>query len=105
MIGLWGGRDRRSISLEITIYLTLGALVSLCGLVALNAMVDSPKFDFPSLSAALAETSLSSPRLPQSSDCYFLDLVFWSLSSLFILGPPGDMKQHLLLYPCSMPGC
>ena len=60
MIGLWGGRDRRSISLEITIYLTLGALVSLCGLVALNAMVDSPKFDFPSLSAALAETSLSS---------------------------------------------
>ena len=59
MIGLWGGRDRRSISLEITIYLTLGALVSLCGLVALNAMVDSPKFDFPSLSAALAETSLS----------------------------------------------
>jgi NADH-quinone oxidoreductase subunit M len=34
-------------------------LVSLCGLVALNAMVDSPKFDFPSLSAALAETSLS----------------------------------------------
>ena len=59
MIGLWGGRDRRSISLEITIYLTLGALVSLCGLVALNAMVDSPKFDFPSLSAALAQTSLS----------------------------------------------
>jgi len=59
MIGLWGGRDRRSISLEITIYLTLGALVSLCGLVALNAMVDSPKFDFPSLSAALAETSIS----------------------------------------------
>jgi len=60
MIGLWGGRNRRSISLEITIYLTLGALISLCGLVALNAMVDSPKFDFPSLSSALAETSLSS---------------------------------------------
>ena len=60
MIGLWGGRDRRSISLEITIYLTLGALVSLCGLIALNSMVNSPKFDFPSLSAALADTSLSS---------------------------------------------
>ena len=34
MIGLWGGRDRRSVALEITIYLTLGALISLGGLVA-----------------------------------------------------------------------
>ena len=47
MIGLWGGRDRRSVSLEITIYLTLGALISLGGLVALNVMLDAPKFDFP----------------------------------------------------------
>lgn len=58
MIGLWGGRDRRSISLEITIYLTLGALISLGGLVALNVMVDAPKFDFPHLSAAISQTSL-----------------------------------------------
>ena len=34
MIGLWGGKDRRSVALEITIYLTLGALLSLGGLVA-----------------------------------------------------------------------
>jgi len=59
MIGLWGGRDRRSIALEITIYLTLGALLSLGGLVALNVMVDAPKFDFPSLSQALTEYGLS----------------------------------------------
>ncbi len=58
MIGLWGGRDRRSIALEITIYLTLGALISLGGLVALNVLVDSPKFDFPHLSAALSESLL-----------------------------------------------
>jgi NADH:ubiquinone oxidoreductase subunit 4 (chain M) len=54
MIGLWGGRNRRGIALEITIYLTLGALVSLGGLVALNVMVDAPKFDFPTLSQALS---------------------------------------------------
>ena len=44
MIGLWGGRDRRSVALEITIYLTLGALISLGGLVALNVLVDAEKF-------------------------------------------------------------
>ena len=59
MIGLWGGRDRRSVALEITIYLTLGALISLGGLVALNVLVDAEKFDFPSLSSALAETALA----------------------------------------------
>jgi len=49
MIGLWGGRDRRSVALEVTIYLTLGALVVLGGLVALNVMGDAEKFDFPTL--------------------------------------------------------
>ena len=59
MIGLWGGRDRRSVALEITIYLTFGALVSLGGLVALNVLVESEKFDFPSLSLALSEAILT----------------------------------------------
>ncbi len=58
MIGLWGGRDRRSIALEITIYLTLGALVSLGGLVALNVLVEAPKFDFPHLAAAISQSPL-----------------------------------------------
>ncbi|MDG1137906.1 MAG: NADH-quinone oxidoreductase subunit M [Opitutales bacterium] len=58
MIGLWGGRDRRSVALEITIYLTLGALLSLAGLVAINTFVDAESFDFPSLSIALAESNL-----------------------------------------------
>lgn len=58
MIGLWGGRDRRSIALEITIYLTLGALISLGGLVALNVLLDAPKFDFPSLTESLLTDGL-----------------------------------------------
>lgn len=59
MIGLWGGRDRRSIALEITIYLTLGALISLGGLVALNVLLDAPKFDFPSLTESLLADGLT----------------------------------------------
>ena len=59
MIGLWGGRDRRSIALEITIYLTLGALISLGGLVALNVLLDAPKFDFPHLTEALLADGLA----------------------------------------------
>ncbi len=59
MIGLWGGRDRRSIALELTIYLTLGALISLGGLVALNVLLDAPKFDFPHLTEALLAEGLA----------------------------------------------
>lgn len=72
MIGIWGGRDRRSIALEITIYLTLGALISLGGLVALNVLVDAPKFDFPHLSEAIAR----SPLLESSSSKIFGLLLF-----------------------------
>lgn len=37
MIGLWGGASRRTVALEVTIYLTLGAMLSLVGLVAIYA--------------------------------------------------------------------
>ena len=87
LIGLWGGRDRRSISLEITIYLTLGALISLGGLVATNVMVDA-KFDFPHLSAAISQTSL----LDSSAYKIFgLLLLVGILVALFLsyLGCPG----------------
>ncbi len=35
MIGIWGGAGRRGAAIEMTIYLTLGALLSLLGLIAL----------------------------------------------------------------------
>ena len=76
MIGLWGGRDRRSVALEITIYLTLGALISLGGLVALNVLVDAPKFDFPSLSEAILSDGLGVGTQKKILHFFFLDLVF-----------------------------
>ena len=81
MIGLWGGRDRRGIALELTIYLTLGALISLGGLVALNVLVDADKFDFPSLSAALIEQGLGEST--QSKIFGLLLLGFGILVALF----------------------
>ncbi|GHC12325.1 complex I subunit 4 family protein [Cerasicoccus arenae] len=35
MIGLWGGEGRRAAAMEMTVYLTLGAMLSLLGLIAL----------------------------------------------------------------------
>lgn len=55
MIGLWGGRDRRGAALETAIYLMLGALLTLGGLVALNVSAEAERFDFPTLSLALSE--------------------------------------------------
>jgi len=37
MIGIWGGQGRRVAAMELTIYLTLGAMLSLIGLIALYA--------------------------------------------------------------------
>ena len=82
MIGLWGGRDRRSISLEITIYLTLGALLSLGGLVALNVMVGAEKFDFPTLAAALEDYALA-----ESSQFKIFGLLLFGFGILVALFP------------------
>ena len=82
MIGLWGGKDRRSVALEITIYLTLGALISLGGLVALNVMVDAPKFDFPALAQALSELNMQ-----ESSQGKIFGLLLFGFGILVALFP------------------
>ena len=55
MIGLWGGRDRRGAAMKLLIYLLVGALLTLGGLVALNVYAEADRFDFPTLSLALSE--------------------------------------------------
>ena len=82
MIGLWGGKDRRSVALEITIYLTLGALISLGGLVALNVMVDAQKFDFPALALALSELNMQ-----ESTQTKIFGLLLFGFGILVALFP------------------
>ena len=100
MIGLWGGRDRRNIALEITIYLTLGALVSLGGLVALNVMVDAEKFDFPSFLWHFLNLLWQIRPNLRFSVFYYLGLVYLLHYFLFILGRLKGMNVLRPQFPC-----
>lgn len=55
MIGIWGGRGRRSTAMELTIYLTLGAMLALIGLIALYNTSGLASFDLISLKGYLDE--------------------------------------------------
>jgi len=58
MIGIWGGAGRKGAAIEMTIYLTLGALLSLLGLVALYAQSGAESFSLPALRDYLAAQPL-----------------------------------------------
>lgn len=58
MIGIWGGFGRRSAAIEMTIYLTLGALLSLLGLLLLYVQSGAESFSLPALRDALAAQPL-----------------------------------------------
>ena len=58
LIGLQGGRDGRGAAIEMTIYLTLGALLSLGGLIALYVSSGLSSFDLASLAEHLRQTPL-----------------------------------------------
>ncbi|MEM8867732.1 MAG: NADH-quinone oxidoreductase subunit M [Verrucomicrobiota bacterium] len=59
MIGLWGGAGRRGAAIEMTIYLTLGALLSLLGLIALYVQTGADSFSLPVLRDYLAAQPLA----------------------------------------------
>lgn len=59
MIGIWGGSNRRSVALQMTIYLTLGAMLSLLGLIALYIASGAQSFSLPELRSYLAANPLS----------------------------------------------
>ena len=54
MVGIWGGRDRRYAAMKLTIYLTVGAMLSLLGLVALYVKSGAETFDLIALREAVA---------------------------------------------------
>jgi len=59
MIGIWGGAGRRGAAIEMTIYLTLGALLSLLGLIALYVQSGADTFSLPVLRDYLASQPLA----------------------------------------------
>lgn len=81
MMGLYGGKSARSIALEMAIYLTFGAMLSLLGLIILYTESGAHTFDIPTLSAHLAIQPLS--ETVQRYIFPFLLLGFGTLVSLF----------------------
>ena len=59
MVGVWGGRDRSYAAMKMTIYLTLGAMISLGGLIALYVKSGANSFDLIALKAHLAAHPLA----------------------------------------------
>ena len=59
MVGVWGGRDRGYAAMKMTIYLTLGAMISLLGLIALYARNGANTFDLIALREHLARFPLA----------------------------------------------
>ena len=58
MVGIWGGRDRSYAAMTMTIYLTLGAMLSLLGLIAIYAKSGAGSFDIMVLRDTLASRPL-----------------------------------------------
>jgi len=54
MVGIWGGRDRSYAAMTMTIYLTLGAMLSLIGLIAIYVKSGANSFDLMVVRDALA---------------------------------------------------
>ncbi|MEM7791507.1 MAG: NADH-quinone oxidoreductase subunit M, partial [Verrucomicrobiota bacterium] len=81
MIGIWGGVERRGAALEMTIYLTLGALLSLLGLIALYIKTGAGSFSLPVLRDYLSAQPLADTV--QSNIFALLLFGFGILVSLF----------------------
>lgn len=86
MIGIWGGRDRNYAAMNVTIYLTLGAMLSLIGLIALyvkSGPSGAASFDLITLREYLAATPL--PETLQNNIAGLLVLGLGILVSLWPL--------------------
>lgn len=59
MVGVWGGRDRSYAAMKMTIYLTVGAMISLLGLIALYVQSGAHTFDLIALRAHLTANPLA----------------------------------------------
>lgn len=81
MTGIWGGLGRRTAAMEMTIYLTLGALISLLGLMAIYAQSGFSSFDLIELRAYLTAAPLE--EILQHNIVGLLLLGFGILVSLF----------------------
>ena len=82
MVGVWGGRDRNYAAMNLTIYLTLGAMLSLAGLIAIYVKSGAESFDLISLRAELAASPLRAV-----TQKYLFGIVLFGFGTLVSLWP------------------
>lgn len=83
MVGIWGGRDRNYAAMKMTVYLTLGAMLSLLGLIAIYVKSGAESFDLIALRAELQTNPL--PVFAQKNIFGLLMFGFGILVSLWPL--------------------
>lgn len=82
MVGVWGGRDRNYAAMKMTIYLTLGAMLSLAGLIAIYTQSGAQSFDLQTLRAELAAHPLG-----ETAQKYIFGLLMFGFGTLVSLWP------------------
>lgn len=60
LVAVWGGRGKKAVALEMTIYLTLGAMLTLGGLLVLYVNSAATAFNMMAMRATLGEVGLAS---------------------------------------------
>jgi len=82
MVGVWGGRDRHYAAMKLSIYLTLGAMLSLVGLIAIYVKSGAETFDLIALRNAVAVQPLA-----ESVQHYAFGLLMFGFGILVSLWP------------------
>lgn len=83
MIGLWGRGERRNYAtFQITLYLSIGALIALIGLIALYVQVGANTFDIPAMTAYVQQHGLST-----SAQRFIFPLLLFGFGILVSLWP------------------
>ncbi len=82
MVGVWGGRDRNYAAMKMTIYLTVGAMLSLLGLIAIYVKSGANTFDLIALKAAVAQQGIAA-----ATQNYAFGLLMFGFGILVSLWP------------------
>jgi len=83
MIGIWGrGEKKNYATFQMTLYLTVGALIALIGLIALYVQVGANTFDIPKLVEHVKATPL-----PEAAQNFIFPLLLFGFGILVSLWP------------------
>jgi NADH-quinone oxidoreductase subunit M len=97
MIGVWGrGEQKNYATFQITLYLSIGALLALVGLIALYARSGANTFDIPKLTEYLRQPD---HRLSLNAQNFIFPLLLFGFGILVSLALPPAPP------PCCMPAC